>query len=84
MRNERWRNLLRRFITYDIPDDMAACFGCDEMRCSDERFATCSDRIVRAVAEASEPANRSASTKGQSGGAGTPCQNRNCGGAGPV
>ena len=40
MQNDAWRKLLRRFIAYDVPDDMAACFDCDEARCPDEQFAT--------------------------------------------
>ena len=26
MRSEKWRYLVRKFVVYDIPPDMAACF----------------------------------------------------------
>jgi hypothetical protein len=55
MQNERLRNLFRRFIAHDIPDDMAACFDCDEDRCSNEQFVTCPDRLARAARETAEP-----------------------------
>jgi hypothetical protein len=55
MQNDAWRKLLRRFIAYDVPDDMAACFDCDEARCPDERFATCGERLARATAEKARP-----------------------------
>jgi hypothetical protein len=55
MHNETWRKLLRRFIAHDVPDDMAACFDCDEVRCPDEQFVTCGDRLARAVAATTRP-----------------------------
>ena len=55
MRNEACRKLLRRFIAYDIPDDMAACFDCEVVSCPDEQFATCTMRLVRAAAPTAEP-----------------------------
>jgi hypothetical protein len=54
MRSEAWRKLLRRFIRHDIPEDMAACFDCDETSCPEARFAACSVRLARvAVTEGS-------------------------------
>jgi hypothetical protein len=55
MRNEAWRQLLRTFIAYDIPDDMEACFDCEVVCCPNERFATCPVRLVRAAAPTDEP-----------------------------
>jgi hypothetical protein len=55
MRNEAWRKLLRRFIAYDIPDDMEACFDCEVVSCPDEQFATCPARLARAAAPTAEP-----------------------------
>ena len=29
MLSEKWRYLVRKFVVYDIPPDMAACFDCN-------------------------------------------------------
>jgi hypothetical protein len=55
MLDETWRKLLRRFIAHDIPDDMEACFDCNEVRCPNEKFETCPRRLDRAAARTAEP-----------------------------
>jgi hypothetical protein len=60
MRSETWRMLIRRFIAHDIPDDMAACFECDVTWCPNERFETCTRRLMRAAARTSEAEVREA------------------------
>jgi len=47
--NEHWRNILRRFLKHDIPDDMAACFKCDVVWCPNERFENCLERLAKAA-----------------------------------
>ena len=47
--NETWRNILRRFLTHDIPDDMAACFECDVVWRPNERFESCLERLAKAA-----------------------------------
>jgi hypothetical protein len=50
MPGEAWRALVRKYIVYDIPDEMAACLDCAAVRCSDERYETCVNRLIRAAA----------------------------------
>ena len=54
--NEHWRNILRRFLKHDIPDDMAACFECDVVWCPNEQFESC----VKRLAKAAEPPGQAA------------------------
>jgi hypothetical protein len=48
MLSEEWRHLARRFIVYDIPPDMTACFDCDVVRCPSDTFETCERRLESA------------------------------------
>jgi hypothetical protein len=48
MLSEEWRYLVRKFVVYDIPPDMAACFDCDVMRCPNVTFETCQRRLEQA------------------------------------
>ncbi len=50
MLSEMWRSFVRRYIVYDIPDEMAACFDCDAVRCPDEKYETCPNRLAQAAA----------------------------------
>ena len=50
MLSEAWRALVRKYIVYDIPDEMAACFDCNVARCSDERYESCPNRLAEAAA----------------------------------
>jgi hypothetical protein len=47
---ETWRLLARKYIAYDVPDEMAACFNCGVVRCPDSRYETCPYRLARAAA----------------------------------
>ena len=51
MLGEAWRVLARRFIVYDVPDEMAACFGCDVTRCPDDKYAACVTRLAHVAAQ---------------------------------
>jgi hypothetical protein len=55
VQNERLRNLFRKFIAHDIPDDMAACCDCNEVWCPNERFVACASRLARAAPQAADP-----------------------------
>jgi len=46
MLSAEWRTLVRKYIVYDIPDEMAACFDCDAARCPNERYETCPARLA--------------------------------------
>ena len=48
MLSEEWRHLVRKFVVYDIPPDMAACFDCDVTRCPNAIFETCQRRLEQA------------------------------------
>ena len=50
MHNEVWRALARKYIVYDIPDEMAACFDCSVVRCSNEQYESCPNRLAEAAA----------------------------------
>jgi hypothetical protein len=46
MLTETWRTLVRKYIVYDVPDEMAACFDCDVAFCPDEKYRTCAYRLA--------------------------------------
>ena len=48
MLSEKWRYLVRKFVVYDIPPDMAACFDCNVTRCPNATFETCLRRLEQA------------------------------------
>jgi hypothetical protein len=52
MLSEEWRHLARKFIVYDIPPDMTACFDCDVVRCPSDTFETCERRLESVRAKA--------------------------------
>jgi hypothetical protein len=45
-----WRALARKYIAYDVFDEMAACFRCDRVRCPDHEYETCPKRLTQAAA----------------------------------
>ncbi len=46
MLTETWRALVRRYVVYDIPDEMTACFDCNAAICPDEKYRTCPRRLA--------------------------------------
>jgi hypothetical protein len=48
MLSEQWRMLARKYIVYDIPLEMAACFDCGAARCPNAMYQTCLARLARA------------------------------------
>jgi hypothetical protein len=46
MLNERWRALVRKYVVYDVPDEMAACFDCHVSHCSNGEYETCPRRLA--------------------------------------
>ena len=52
MLSEAWRTLARRYIVYDFPDEMAACFHCDVVQCPNEKYETCPSRLLSLSASA--------------------------------
>ena len=46
MLNQTWRTLVRKYVVYDIPDEMAACFDCDKVNCADDNYRTCPYRLA--------------------------------------
>ena len=50
MLSEGWRALVRKYIVYDVPDEMAACFDCNAVQCPNEKYETCPNRLVHAAA----------------------------------
>jgi hypothetical protein len=50
MPSEVWRALVRKYIVYDVPDEMAACFDCHVVHCSNSKYETCSERLANAAA----------------------------------
>jgi hypothetical protein len=42
-----WRSLVRRHIVDDVPDEMTACFNCDSVRCSEEKYEACPNRLAQ-------------------------------------
>jgi hypothetical protein len=40
------RNFVRRHIVDDAPDEMAACFNCNVVECSNEIYETCPNRLA--------------------------------------
>ncbi len=49
MLSEVWRSLVRRYIVYDIPEEMDACFDCEAVQCPDEKYETCPKRLAQAA-----------------------------------
>jgi hypothetical protein len=39
--SEVWRALARKYIVHGIPDEMAACFDCDVVRCPNDKYEAC-------------------------------------------
>jgi hypothetical protein len=60
MFSEAWRTLVRKYIVYDVPHEMAACFDCHTARCSNDQYETCPTRLatVAAMSAAETAANR--------------------------
>jgi hypothetical protein len=50
MLSEDWRALARKYIAYDVFDEMAACFRCDRVRCPDSKYEMCPERLAQAAA----------------------------------
>jgi hypothetical protein len=50
MLTETWRALARRYVVYDIPDEMAACFDCNAAICPDDKYRTCPYRLAGCAA----------------------------------
>ena len=50
MLSEVWRTLVRKYVVYDIPDEMAACFDCSMVRCPNEQYESCPNRLAEAAA----------------------------------
>jgi hypothetical protein len=50
MSGEVWRALARKYIVYDVPYEMAACFDCRAVRCSDGQYESCPNRLAEAAA----------------------------------
>jgi len=50
MLSAEWRTLARKYIVYDIPDEMAACFDCGTVQCPEGMYETCLVRLARAAA----------------------------------
>ena len=50
MLSEVWRALARKYIVYDVPDEMAACFDCNVAQCTNDRYETCCYRLTYAAA----------------------------------
>jgi hypothetical protein len=48
--SEVWRTLVRKYIVYDVPDEMAACIDCRVVRCSNDNYETCANRLAHAAA----------------------------------
>src|SRR5689334_11901105 len=46
MLSEVWRALARKYIVYDVPDEMAACFDCNVAQCTNDRYETCCYRLT--------------------------------------
>ena len=49
MLSEGWRALVRKYIVYDVPDEMAACFDCNAVQCPNEKYETCPNRLAHAT-----------------------------------
>jgi hypothetical protein len=45
-----WRALARKYVAYDVFDEMAACFRCDRVRCPDNQYEICPERVAQAAA----------------------------------
>jgi hypothetical protein len=50
MFSEVWRTLVRKYIVYDVPDEMAACFDCNAVHCSNDKYETCPERLATVAA----------------------------------
>jgi len=50
MLSEGWRALVRKYLVYDVPDEMAACFDCNAVQCPNEKYETCPNRLAHATA----------------------------------
>lgn len=69
MLSEVWRALIRKYIVYDVPDEMAACFDCDAVQCPNEKYEACPNRLAHAAAlKAARAADGLASNRAVPGG----------------
>ena len=59
MLTQTWRTLARKYVVYDIPDEMAACFDCDAATCSDDKYRTCPYRLAGCAATEASAGRRS-------------------------
>ena len=50
MLSEVWRALARKYLVYDVPDEMVACFDCDVVQCPNDKYETCPSRVAVAAA----------------------------------
>ncbi len=50
MFSELWKALARKYIACDVPDEMAACFDCNVVRCLGDKYETCPNRLTLAAA----------------------------------
>jgi hypothetical protein len=41
---------VKKHIVGEVPDEMAACLDCGIAQCRDNRYETCSNRLIRAAA----------------------------------
>ena len=45
-----WRDIVKRNVIDNVPNEMAACLDCDEVQCSGERYDHCAVRLATADA----------------------------------
>lgn len=50
MLGEVWRALVRKYIVYDVPEEMAACFDCNVVQCTNDRYESRCYRLTYAAA----------------------------------
>jgi len=44
------RDLIKKYLVADVPDELSACLDCDALQCSNDRWETCPNRLARAAA----------------------------------
>jgi hypothetical protein len=49
MSSEASRALVTKYVVFDVPDEMTACFDCDAVRCTDDKYETCPERLFSAA-----------------------------------
>jgi hypothetical protein len=45
-----WRTFVKRNVIDNVPNEIAACLDCDELKCSGERYDHCPVRLTTADA----------------------------------